>query len=85
MNAFFVIDNPAQTATIWTMALLMWLALYLWLRKECDGKIQKSDVLAVASILGLLVVPLVMGAIVGLVITALAALYTLLFSLFKWG
>ena len=83
MNAFFVIDNPAQTATIWTMALLMWLALYLWLRKECDGKIQKSDVLAVASILGLLVVPLVMGVIVGLVITALVALYTLLFALFK--
>lgn len=83
MNDFFTIENPPLTATAWTLGLFMALAFYLWVRKEAGGKVKKGDVLVVASILGLLVVPLVMGAIVGLVITALVALYTLLFSLFK--
>lgn len=83
MNDFFVVENPPETAMAWTLGLFMVLALYLWVRKETGGDANKKDAMAVAGILGLLAVPLVMGAIVALTITGLIALYTLLFSLFK--
>ena len=83
MNDFFVVENPPETAMAWTLGLFMALVLYFWIRKEAGGKIKKGDVLMVAGILGIFLVPLIMGAIVALVITGLIALYTLLFSLFK--
>jgi len=83
MNDFFVIDNPPQTAMVWTIGLFMLIVLYVWLRKETGGKVKKSDAFAVAAIIGIMVVPLLMGAIVALAITGLVMLYTLLFNLFK--
>jgi hypothetical protein len=83
MLEYFNVKDPPLTATLWTLVLFVAIAVYVWLRHETGGKINKSDWIVLGIAVCVFAVPVLFGVVIGAVMTGLIALYTFLFSLFK--
>lgn len=76
----YIVENRVNVSTSLTLVLAMTIAVYYWIKSEV-GVVSRKDLMAMSSVVGILLAPLVLGVVGAAVIIGLIKFYEFIFSL----
>lgn len=76
----YIVENRVNVFTSLTLLLVIVIAVYYWIKSEV-GTVSSKDLVAIFSVVGILVLPLLLGVVGAAVIIGLIKFYEFIFSL----